>query len=164
MDYNLKLQKINKDAFSPYGIYLDGPAGTPAHSEDSFDWWNELSLLDFGGKASLGVVRAKYTGGFCQNIFERHKHSIEALVPLNNDIIVIVGGNGALNDGVCKPDDFAAFWIPRHTMVAFDAGILHRAPMTLADSADVLVLFKEFTSTSDTEIIELNDINFRVML
>ncbi|AEE96950.1 ureidoglycolate lyase [Mahella australiensis] len=164
MNYDLKLQKINKDAFSPYGIYLDGPVGTPAHSENSFDWWNEFSLLDFGGKASLGMVRAKYTGDFCQNIFERHKQSIEALVPLNNDIIVVVGDADALNDGVCRPDNFAAFWVPRHTIVAFDAGVLHRAPMTLADSADVLVLFKESTSTSDTEIIELDDVNFRVIL
>lgn len=164
MDYNLKLQKINKDDFSPYGIYLDGPAGTPAHSENSFDWWNELLLLDFGGKASLGVVRAKYTGDFCQNIFERHKRSIEALVPLNNDIIVVVGDVNALDDGVCRPDDFAAFWVPRHTMVAFDAGVPHRAPMTLADNADVLVLFRESTSACDTEIIELNDINFTVIL
>jgi hypothetical protein len=46
MDYNLKLQKINKDDFSPYGIYLDGPAGTPAHSENSFDWLIKLKETD----------------------------------------------------------------------------------------------------------------------
>jgi len=164
MDYILKLQKANEANFAEYGMYIGGPNRAADHSENAFDWWNGLAKLDFGATASLGIVRAKYTGNFSQNIFEQHAHSIEVLIPLDNDIVIVVGKPCALNGDTCNHEDFAAFLVPKHSIVVLNKGVWHRAPMTFSDTANVLVLFKDNTSANDTKLIELSDVNFNVML
>jgi len=159
MEYELKLQKISKETFSQYGIYINRPADAPAHSEESFDWWDNLAVFDFGGKVSVGIVRAKNTGDFQQNVFEYHRDSIEVLIPIDDDVIIVVG-----NSITEAPHGFDAFLVPRNGVVALNKGVLHRAPMCLNNKADTLVMFKEATASADTQLVETNDIIFKVIL
>lgn len=154
MAYVLKLQKVNKENFSSFGVYVEGPEGIPAYSDHLFDWWNNTAEAEIGGDVSFGFVQTKPRPEITQQIFEQHRDTSETLLPLDNDIILIVGRNQAF-DGIPQKEDFQAFLVPRGTAVILNKGVWHYAPATLKDSAAVMVIFKKGTSENDKIVKDL---------
>lgn len=157
MIYEIALKKINKENFSDYGTYIDESEITPTYSDSAFDWWNALGILDIEGKTSLGVVRPNYNPEFSEQVFEQHNHTPEVLVPIDDDVIVLVGKKTAFDHGMPAKEDFEAFLVPKGMAVSLNPGIWHHAPMTLSGSVKTLVLFKEGTSFKDTIVKELKE-------
>ena len=157
MIYEIALKKINKENFRDYGTYIDESDIAPSYSDSAFDWWNAVGIIDIDGKTSVGVVRPNFNPDFSEQVFEAHNQTPEVLVPIDDDVIVLVGKKTAFDHGMPAMEDFEAFLLPKGMAVSLNTGIWHHAPMTLSSSVKTLVLFKENTSFEDTIVKDLKE-------
>jgi len=157
MIYEIALKKINKDNFSDYGTYIDENQIAPTYSDSAFDWWNAVGTIDIEGKTSVGFVRPNFNPEFSEQVFEAHNHTPEVLVPIDDDVIVLVGKKTAFDNELPAKEDFEAFLVPTGMAVCLNPGVWHHAPMTLSGSVKTLVLFKENTSFEDTTVKDLKE-------
>jgi ureidoglycolate hydrolase len=157
MIYEIPLKKINKENFRDYGTYLDESDITPTYSDSAFNWWNAVGIIDIEGEISVGVVRPNFNPEFSEQVFEAHNHTPEVLVPIDDNVIVLVGNKSAFDGGMPSREDFEAFLLPKGMAVSLNPGIWHHAPMTLSGSVKTLVFFKENTSFEDTIVKNLKE-------
>lgn len=156
MVYEIALKSITKDNFSQYGQYFDESDTVPTYSDSAFDWWNAVGIIDIQGKTSLGVVKPNFNPDFTEAVFERHSKTPEALIPIDDEVIVLVSKEHAFDNHVPTEDDFEAFLVPKGKAVSLNPGIWHHAPMTLRGSVRTIVLFKENTSFEDNVVKDLS--------
>jgi ureidoglycolate hydrolase len=156
MVYKIALKSITKDNFSDYGKYFDESDITPTYSDTAFDWWNAVGIIDIQGKTSLGVVKPNFNSEFAEQVFEQHSKTPEVLIPIDDDVIVLVGKVKAFDNAVPDEDDFEAFLVPKGKAVSLNPGVWHHAPMTLSGSVRTIVLFKENTSFEDIVVKDLS--------
>ncbi|MFJ5713051.1 ureidoglycolate lyase [Neobacillus sp. NPDC093127] len=157
MIYEIALKKINNDNFSDYGTYIDESEIAPTYSDSAFDWWNAVGIFPIEGNISMGVVRPNFNPEFSEQVFEAHNLTPEVLVPIDDNVIVLVGKKRAFDNGMPAKEDFEAFLVPKGMAVSLNPGIWHHAPMTLSGSVKTLVLFKENTSFEDTIVKDLKE-------
>jgi ureidoglycolate hydrolase len=143
MIYEIALKKINKDNFRDYGTYIDESGIAPTYSDPAFDWWNALSILQIEGNTSLGIVRPNYNPEFSEQVFEQHNHTPEVLVPIDDDVIVLVGKTTAFDHDMPLVEDFEAFLVPKGMAVSLNPGVWHHAPMTLSGPVKTLYYLKK---------------------
>jgi ureidoglycolate hydrolase len=155
MVYELELNRVTKENFSDFGIYLEEPEGTPDYSDSLFDWWNACAEAETGGDISFGFVLAKPCQEPVQEIFEQHRGTPEVLIPLDRDIIIIVGKPKAF-EGIPEKENFRAFTIPKGTAVILSKGVWHYAPAVVSDPARIMVIFKKGTSEKDKLVKDLS--------
>jgi hypothetical protein len=48
--YEVPAKNITKENISEYGKYFDEKGTIPTFSDVSFDWWNEVGLVDINGE------------------------------------------------------------------------------------------------------------------
>lgn len=162
MEYKLKLQKITKESFKEFGHFqCTPPVGESSFSSDRFDWYDEIVKSDLQ-VASFGMVCPKYTGKFVQPALEQHKKTQEIYIPLDGDVIIVVAKPDALDKQEFNESDFAAFHVPKGTMVIMDEGVWHEAPMTLNERTNVLVIYRDKTGEEDKKLIEMSDIDLKL--
>lgn len=164
MIYEVSLKKINQSNFADYGEYLDESEMTPTASEECFDWWNAVGFIDIEGRTSLGVVKPKYNSRFTEEVFEQHNKTPEVLIPMDEDVILLLAKEDAFKNEIPSNDDFEAFLVPRGTVVTLKPGVWHHAPMVLEKESRVLVLFKENTSFEDIIVKDLGKVGITVMV
>lgn len=162
MEIQVKAKLITQDNFREYGRYINVSTENPTYADDYFHWWNELDIIELGGKASIGMVRPNFNPQFDERLFEQHNHSPEMLCPLDRDIIVLVGKSDVFDVEPIDKDKFDAFIVPRGTIVGLNPGVWHHAPMVFAESGNVLVIFKEDTSIDDMITKDLKSLGIEV--
>jgi ureidoglycolate hydrolase len=155
MVYKIALKNITRENFSEFGQYLDESGSIPTFSGPAFDWWNAVGILDMKGKISLGVVKPNFMPDFSEQVFEQHNNTQEVLIPIDDDVILLLGTTNAFQDEIPSEDAFEAFRVPKGTVVSLNPGVWHHAPMTLKGSVRTLVLFRENTSFEDIVIQDL---------
>lgn len=156
MIYRVKLEKISIGNFKEYGAYFSEQGIDPTFSGSYFDWWNEVGLADIGGRISFGVVKPKSNPELSERVFEQHRKTPEVLVPIDNDVIILVGKREAFENNPIREEDFGAFIVPRGTVVSLNPGVWHHAPMIEKGTARVLVIFREGTSVYDNTVVDLS--------
>lgn len=147
MNINLKLQSARSAAFADFGQLLERPATAPDIAVPEFQWWGGLLEAEMEG-ISVGLVRAVDTGDRRQKTLEQHLHTREMLIPLGQDVILVLGKPGAFA-GAPKAGDFAAFRVESGCAAALHKGVWHQAPMVLDGAADTLVIFQKNTGERD---------------
>src|SRR3954452_15327175 len=120
MIYEIPLKKINKENFRDYGTYLDESDITPTYSDSAFNWWNAVGIIDIEGEISVGVVRPNFNPEFSEQVFEAHNHTPEVLVPIDDNVIVLVGNKSAFDGGMPSREDFEAFLLPKGMAVSLN--------------------------------------------
>ena len=156
MDINLKIQDIASENFSRFGKAII--PGTPDFSNDDFDWHECLAVLGFG-MTEAGLVRVRNRGDYHQKTLERHLKTKEVIIPVSNDIILVLALNDAENE-----NDYAAFLVPCGSAAAIHEGVWHQAPMCLPENTEsaAFILYTEGTGKKDKEMFTLCQRNLHV--
>lgn len=160
--YEIPVKEITRENITAYGQYFDTKGITPDFSDASFDWWNEIGLADINGRASFGIVNPKFNAEFSERVFEQHNSTPEVLIPIDEDVIVLVGKKDAFIKDAPKPEDFEAFLVPKGSAVCLNAGVWHHAPMVKGVSSRVFVIFKEKTSFNDCLMKDLTPMDLTI--
>lgn len=134
MVYEITLKKITKENFFYYGKYYDESERIPNYSDSSFDWWNAVGIIDIQGRTSLGVVKSNFNSEFSEQVFEQHNNTPEVLIPIDDDVILLLGKEQVFCNEIPSKGDFEAFQVPRGKAVSINPGVWHHAPMTLKNS------------------------------
>jgi ureidoglycolate hydrolase len=162
MVYEIQLKKITKSNFEHYGSYFDENGTDPTYSDKYFDWWNAVGIIQIEGRSSLGIVRPKSNPFFSEQVFEQHNNTPEVLIPLDEDVIILLGKASAFDTAVPSKDSFEAFLVPKGTAVSLNPGVWHHAPMVMSQYSRVMVLFKENTSFEDSIVKDLSSLDMTV--
>lgn len=162
MIYEVALKNITRENIREFGDYFDVAGVEPTYSDAIFDWWNEVGFADLGGRASFGIVQPRFNPEFSETIFEQHSNTPEVLIPIDEDIIVLVAKKDAFSDGIPRLGDFDAFLVPKGTAVSLKPGVWHHAPMVMGVSSRVFVIFKEKTSFEDCLTKDLRSIGLTI--
>ena len=154
----LKPQRINHENFSGFGKVLE--TKIPTFYNEDFDWFENLSVFGFD-KVEIGLVRVRNNDDYTQKTLERHNKTVELIMPVENDIILVLAKGDA-----DKVEDFSAFYVPVGSAAAINEGIWHQAPMCLPNNkvSSAFILYSEGTGARDKEQIVLKDRGFNVLI
>jgi ureidoglycolate lyase len=153
MEKRLVYKTADRTNVAPYGdlIAIEGVEATA--DMDAFAFWNDLSLGDFEGTVTFGMVHTK-PGEMTVPLLERHVRTSETLVPLDEAIVLALAEptEGALPD----LDTAAALLIPRGQAITLKPGTWHYIPMIPSGAAArTLIVFRQGTPSEDLEVKEL---------
>ena len=153
----LTLQRATPQNFSDFGAIIT-PSGREAElSGEEFNWWEKRAVIPLGEEAEVGLVEAKNTGSYEQKTLEQHRFTSEVLIPVDNDVFLVLGRPEAFSGTGPQAADVAAFCIPRGCIVALKEGVWHQGPMTLADRAGVFVVYRGKTGIQDKVVRNMAD-------
>lgn len=153
MEKTLTYKTATRENLAPYGELIDIDGAEALADVDAFAYWNDLSLGDFQGTATFGMVKTK-PGAMEVPLLERHLRTSETLIPLDEDIVLALAEptSGSLPD----LGNAAAFLVPRGQAVTLKPGTWHYIPLVPSgNAARTIVVFRKGTPSEDLEVKEL---------
>jgi len=158
----LKLQEITPENIAGYGTLIDAGIAEPLADTPLFKYWNDLSVASLDGGVCFGVVETRPSSLAC-TAFERHVKTSETLIPMNGDVVLVMGKPtpGDYPD----PKTVAAFRLPQGKAVTLDPGTWHFAPLAAGKPVKSMVVFKQGTPDNDLLVREMDqdkNITFQV--
>ena len=150
----LKVQQASPEALRGIGELLDPTGATPAADSEVFSFWNDLSVGAFNGPVSFGMVNTK-TADLTVPALERHTETTETLVPLDSDIVLVLGPP---TNGPDLPNqaEMVAIRVPQGQGVTLNKGAWHFIPLSATGQpCRTLIAFRQGTPTNDLEVKEL---------
>ncbi len=156
----LKPQAADQAAFHPFGTLL--MPGQPDFSCPEFTWQENLATLSLAD-AEIGMVVGQNTGSYIQKELERHLRSAELIIPVKEDILLVLAKSDAF-DHSPRAGDFAAFRVPAGCAAALHPGVWHQAPKCVAEKAPAFVLYAAGTGEKDKQVINLSAMGLEVSI
>jgi len=154
----LKVSRLDKKAFEPYGEIVGPQKGKPDLENDDIDFYPQISNMElskpFGGVCWLDVKRSRQF--ICENL-ERHLKCTEAFIPFGGSSIFVV----ALSENMKDPkspvaiDSIKAFFMDGSLAVNLKKGAWHWIPFPISEKASFIIVFEKETHKNDLEIIDL---------
>lgn len=161
---NTKIEPLTMESFAPYGYFsvMINPKaekiGTPP-----IEFYRDMLQLDLGlvTKASFSVCRVQKRPEVI-NVTEYHTSCGEALLPLDNDVLIHVAP--ATTNDVIPYDKVKIFLVPKGTCVVLRPGVWHHAPFVdKGNYANVLIILPERIYANDCHVFELKG-NHKVVI
>ncbi|KPJ88976.1 MAG: hypothetical protein AMS17_03640 [Spirochaetes bacterium DG_61] len=153
----LTVQELSVKAFSEFGQVCGVPPTIkPEHSCDEFDWWPDMILFDsIEGKYGAGFAKVKKSP-FHQTCSERHMRTPEFLLPVNGDMILILGPPEYPNEPSRLPDlsRFAAFKIKAGESILLKPGVWHYAGIPLQGEFYMYCIYASGTGENDFTLVD----------
>ena len=153
----LKAQPIGASAFALFGQVVSIPQAEPTASLEGMDFWAGVATLpDLGAAYGVGyATQAKRP--FRQTSVERHLKTPELLMPVDGDMIVVVGPPDYLDEPqrLPAPERFVAFRVAEGQGVIFKPGVWHWAPFAVDATIRLLVIFAAGTPQSDAVVVAI---------
>jgi ureidoglycolate lyase len=150
------VEELSADAFAPFGRIVDTPR-RPADSEgDPWRWWAEAAFLDAApGRYAVGYLEVDDgRGGF--DWAERHLESEELVVPVRGELLLYAGPPDQGSEPA--PERFRVFRVRPGQAALLGKGVWHGAPLAAGGQATALVLLREGTGASDTELVRFAEV------
>jgi len=145
-EIEVKLQEVSDENVVPYGTLIDASGKTPSFNSDVFSYWDALNEVDSSGRVSFGMVES-YPGPIVAVNLERHSLTSETLVPIDADIVLIVGKK---TDGdVADLASVSALRIPQGKAVTLHAGTWHYVPLVRERTGRTMIVFRSGTPNDD---------------
>ncbi len=141
--------KLTTEDFKPFGTILKASDVRPTvHIPGVLNYWDEVAVLNHeDGRPELGYLRTMFRPfEFCE--MERHVHSDEAFIPLENKTCLFaLAPSCDPKDPTAQPDPSkaVAFILDGSCGVNLNAGVWHWAPFPLADSIDFVLALRRGT-------------------
>ena len=179
-EIELAIQQADGHNFAGYGSVVPypsfdrtEPAYEPTSTGDGFSWYGRLLRERFDDDLSFGMVVSEASRSFEQRVFERHQRTVELLVPLDGDVVLILGQTGAIarpfyaehRDGTIDPlleHGFGAFRVAAGQAVVLGRGIWHSAPLAVQRTR-TLTCYREGTERDDVDAVDLAELDARVV-
>ena len=155
---SLKAQKINREAFAPYGWLIDatGDVGSFINSGSSqrVDGLTELAFDADGGKPSLVIFKAiarNPAGPWAE--LERHRLGTQTFIPLSGVRYVVLVALAERCGATPDASTLRAFAVSGHQGITLRAGTWHHGLLALTDG-DFVVLERS-AAAADCELAQL---------
>lgn len=152
----IKSQKLDREAFRPYGDYIDllHVKQMEQREEDNI-FVPDLVELHLDGRMPASICVARVSE--CErvvSVLEYHQFTCEGILPLDGDIDIFVGPSSFRVD----PETVEAFRVPRGTIVRLNPGVLHGRQFVVDTPAvNVLILLPERTFGNDCTFTRLEE-------
>ena len=150
----IKVEKLTKDAFAPYGEYyaMDNPAGYALCGELHRFFPDRVTTYS-SGKLSFSPIMVKKPEKMEIKQAEYHTTTAELILPLNDDMILHVAEPSA---GVPIPEYTKAFLVPKNTLVKMNACVWHLAPLPVNENElCAMIVLPECTYINDCTVVDL---------
>jgi ureidoglycolate lyase len=154
----LKVETLTRDSFAPYGSIVSKPDTSPTSKMEGLDYWAGVSTLpDVQGPFDVGYAVLE-PRPFVQDHFERHMRTPELLMPVDGDMIVVVGHADHPDEPGRLPakDRYAAFKVPEGVAIIMKSGVWHWAPFPVDSPLRMLVIYRSGTAQDDGYVIPLD--------
>jgi len=154
----VKIEELSLEVFWPFGAYAHhlNPA-TEKLGARPVEFFRDMAQLDLGRAtiASFSTCRVEKRK-WVIDVTEYHTSSGEAILPLDNDVLIHVGPATPANSPAL--DKIRVFRVPRGTLVVLRPGVWHHAPFAVSDSpANVLIVLPERTYANDCVVVPLSE-------
>jgi ureidoglycolate hydrolase len=160
----LVAEPLDATAFGPFGRVIERPSRGHDAEGPAWRWWAETMTLDGDdrrwGVGYLDLQPAEPRFDWA----ERHLRTLEAIVPIDGDILVYVAEAGRSDEPGARPplEEFRVFRVPRGTGVVLDRGVWHGAPLADGGPAKAIVLILEGTGADDVDLARFEGSPVRV--
>lgn len=155
----LTVHDATAEALQPYGTLIDPEGVEPAFDSPVFSFWNDLSLGEMDRTVTFGMVQTK-PGEMVAPMLERHLKTTETLVPMEEEIILVLAEpHDSPSDGDWPVlETAAAFRVKPGTAVTLKKGTWHYVPLVPGrKQARTLIVFRQGTPSEDLEVRELQE-------
>ena len=152
----IKAQKISLENFNNYGSFCDllNPNGPKMGEGEVLFYRDQLSYFTGGMMTGFSTVLCQKRPMIIDEA-ERHMDAVEALIPLNDDIVIFAARAGDDNFPI---DEVEAFIVPKGYIVTFKAGVWHKAQFPLTqDKVSVACILPERTYARDCLVVKLDE-------
>ena len=152
----VKLEKLTKDTFAPYGEYYDyaNPTGYALQGE-LHRFFPDRMTAYHNGQVAFSPILVKKPSVMKVTQIEYHTTTCEIIMPLNDDMILHVAQPSA---GKPITDQTKAFIVPKNTLVKMNACVWHLAPLPLnADELTAMIILPECTYMNDCKVVDLDE-------
>jgi len=160
--YKIKAGVLDADRFAKYGVFqnlFDDEDCKKKAPPVSPEFFADLLKLDFGREAlpTASICIAKKSENNIIKFIEGHRHTAEALLPLDGDVTIYTGA-AEVNPEKYKVQNLEAFIVPAGTLIVLNALILHGCQFSREkNDVHVLCLLPERTFANDCVIRHLAD-------
>lgn len=145
-EIEVKLQEVDAENLRPYGSLID-PTGKKADfASEVFSYWDALGAVDAAGRISFGMVES-YPGPMVAVNLERHSLTAETLVPVDTDIVLVVGA--PTSDDKADLSSVGAFRVPKGKAVTLRPGTWHYVPLVRGQVGKTMIVFRAGTPNDD---------------
>lgn len=154
---SITVQPLSLEAFSPIGSYVDlvHPRGEHLGSPP-LEFFRDSILQTLGEATNVAYSTCRVQPrAMVIDVLEYHTCTGEAILPLDNDVIVQVAP--ATHPSQPPPlDRLSAFRVPQGTMLCIRPGVWHHGPFALGQRpANILIALPERTYANDCVVVQL---------
>ena len=150
----VKVEKLTKETFAPYGDYykMDAPDGHALCGAIHRFYPDRVTAYQ-GGNVGFSAINVKKPEKMLITQVEYHTTTSELIMPLNDGMILHVAQPSA---GAPIPEKTRAFLVPKHTLIKMNACVWHLAPLPAnADELSALIILPECTYMNDCKVVDL---------
>ena len=153
----VKLQKLTKEAFAPFGEYyvMNKPEGYALCGELHRFFPDRLTVNPGAKNMAFSPIMVKKPEKMLINAVEYHTTTAEIIIPLNDDMILHVAPPSA---GKPVPEYTKAFIVPKNTVIKMNTCVWHLAPLPRkADELCAIIVLPEATYMNDCIVVDLKE-------
>lgn len=160
---NVKVNKLEHDAFKPYGTLICAKDSPPYSSNEEFDFWlGTDDIITAGSTAQINWYVLKTNSEFICNYLEQHKSFTTTLIPVEGQSIILFGLSEKEKDSdIALPDleTVSAFYFDGTKGVNLKPGTWFWNRFSLTDKSTFAVILKHnfAFNAEDTRIINLQE-------
>lgn len=137
----IKVQKLTKEAFAPFGEVLTTEGREAGGNPATHLWYPQAVVID--DPTSINLMRV-IPHEFSLKDFEAHDHTTENLIAMDGDLIV-----GMAPAGELKAENVTAFYIPCGLGISLKPSVWHAVPFAVGKEVMSVCIFKNNTSHED---------------
>jgi len=152
-------KNCSSSEFEPYGIYISVDQKQPDYACPEFSFWNKLGIIESQKKCSVCIVESYPSNLSVATIFESHARTGETLIPVEDDILIVVGLSKSNSKNEMDFNSIMAFFIKKGTAVILKPGTWHYAPIVINTKVRTFVVFDNETPDTDVVKIDTKDAN-----
>lgn len=152
----IKVEKLTKEAFAPFGAYYDmaNPQGYALCGE-LHSFYPDRLLTHPTTQMAFSPIQVKNPGEIKITQVEYHTTTAEIIMPLNDDMILHVAPPSA---GKPLPEFTKAFLVPKNTIIKMNACVWHLAPLPAnVDMLTAMIVLPECTYMNDCIVVSLKE-------
>ena len=152
----IKVEKLSKEAFAPFGSYYDmaNPEGYPLSGEIHRFFPDRLTAYH-QGQVAFSPILVKKPAQMKITQIEYHTTTCEIIMSLNDDMILHVAPPSA---GKPLPEYTKAFLVPKNTIIKMNACVWHLAPLPAnVDELTAMIVLPECTYMNDCIVVNLKE-------
>ena len=160
---NVKVKKLNKENFKPYGEVIIAEGDYKIINQGNGKKWNnlvEFDMFENGGKVNLGILRTKYIEPIFSQM-ERHHHTSQIFISLGQGKSLIAVA--PVSDKYPDPEKVEVFLMEEGQGISFNRKVWHHSLFPLNPEQDYVLIMRGGNFPPDVELVSFkNNIQIKI--